>query len=154
MKFSIEINNNATNTKRWNFSRRYRTTTSAPITTPIIIKNEIKQPIEENNFFTVTTLPTININITTQKSKITIPTTTTKTITTQTLLSNILPDISNFTDCGNLTNENIPWIVIIEHKDPDNPNSRKTLSKGVLISDKHVLTTVSSIHSSHPFWVV
>lgn len=57
--------------------------------------------------------------------------------------------------CGAQTAENHPWIAVIEHTDPNKPKSKKkTLSKGVLISSQHVLTTVSSIHNSHPFWVV
>lgn len=57
--------------------------------------------------------------------------------------------------CGEQTAENHPWIAILEHTDPYNPaTKKKTLSKGVLISRQHVLTTVSSIHNSHPFWVV
>lgn len=57
--------------------------------------------------------------------------------------------------CGAQTAENHPWIAVLEHTDPNKPKSKKkTLSKGVLISSQHVLTTVSSIHNSHPFWVV
>lgn len=50
--------------------------------------------------------------------------------------------------------ENHPWIVVLEHSDPSEKSKKKTLSKGVLIGPEHVLTTVSSIHNSHPFWVV
>lgn len=58
-------------------------------------------------------------------------------------------------ECGEQTAENHPWIAILEHTDPNGINgNKKTLSKGVLISRQHVLTTVSSIHNSHPFWVV
>lgn len=57
--------------------------------------------------------------------------------------------------CGAQTAENHPWIAVLEHTDPNKPKlKKKTLSKGVLISSQHVLTTVSSIHNSHPFWVV
>lgn len=58
--------------------------------------------------------------------------------------------------CGIRSNEDFPWIVILVHTDPYSPNekSRKTLSKGVLISPQHVLTTVSSVFNSNPFWVV
>lgn len=63
-------------------------------------------------------------------------------------------DFSMYYECGAQTAENHPWIVVLEHADPMEKNKRKTLSKGVLIGPEHVLTTVSSIHNSHPFWVV
>lgn len=50
--------------------------------------------------------------------------------------------------------ENHPWIAVLEHSDPLGRSRKKTLSKGVLIDAQHVLTTVSSIHNSHPFWTV
>lgn len=62
--------------------------------------------------------------------------------------------LSPRTKCGLLkVNTTVPWIVVIEHHDPLRRDKRKTLSKGVLIGDQHVLTTVSSIHNSHPFWI-
>lgn len=66
-----------------------------------------------------------------------------------------LNDVDLSTVCGEQTAENHPWVALLEHTDPNNPMSKKkTLSKGVLVSRQHVLTTVSSIHNSHPFWVV
>lgn len=56
--------------------------------------------------------------------------------------------------CGEKTGENHPWIVVLEHTDPRGRSRKKTVSKGVLIDNRHVLTTVSSIHNSHPFWTV
>lgn len=63
-------------------------------------------------------------------------------------------DFAMHYECGAQTAENHPWIVVLEHSDPAEKSKKKTLSKGVLIGPEHVLTTVSSIHNSHPFWVV
>jgi hypothetical protein len=65
----------------------------------------------------------------------------------------------SYEGCGIRNNENHPWLAIIEHTPPkylDNSKLRvrKTLSKGVLIHPNYVLTTISSIHNSHPFWIV
>lgn len=58
----------------------------------------------------------------------------------------------NASDCGVRIGENHPWIAVLEHTDPTGRSRKKTLSKGVLIDARHILTTVSSVHSSHPFW--
>lgn len=63
------------------------------------------------------------------------------------------PDI----ECGTLApgSDGFPWIAVLEHAGPPPGAGRKrTLSKGVLIDRQHVLTTVSSVHNSHPSWVV
>ncbi|KXJ80704.1 hypothetical protein RP20_CCG023576 [Aedes albopictus] len=57
-------------------------------------------------------------------------------------------------ECGELNGDDVPWIAILEHTNPKGGARKKTLSKGVLIDDRHVLTTISSIHNSYPFWVV
>lgn len=57
-------------------------------------------------------------------------------------------------ECGVRVGENHPWIAVLEHTDPTGRSRKKTLSKGVLIDERHVLTTVSSVHNSHPFWTV
>lgn len=56
--------------------------------------------------------------------------------------------------CGEKNDENHPWIVVLVHTDPSGKSRKKTLSKGVLIDQRHVLTTVSSLHNSRPFWIV
>lgn len=56
--------------------------------------------------------------------------------------------------CGEKIDENHPWIAVLVHTDPTGKSRKKTLSKGVLIDQRHVLTTVSSLHNSRPFWVV
>ncbi|XP_049297556.1 phenoloxidase-activating enzyme-like [Anopheles funestus] len=60
-------------------------------------------------------------------------------------------------ECGILPPgvDGFPWIAVLEHGEPQaNAAHKRTLSKGVLIDRQHVLTTVSSIHNSHPTWVV
>lgn len=56
--------------------------------------------------------------------------------------------------CGLRNGENHPWLAILEHTNPNGAQNRKTLSKGILIHPQFVLTTISSIQNSHPFWVV
>lgn len=56
--------------------------------------------------------------------------------------------------CGEKIDENHPWIAVLVHTDPSGRSRKKTLSKGVLIDERHVLTTVSSLHNSRPFWIV
>ncbi|EAA06717.2 AGAP000182-PA [Anopheles gambiae str. PEST] len=60
-------------------------------------------------------------------------------------------------ECGDLPPgaDGFPWVAVLEHAGPQQGSPRKrTLSKGVLIDRQHVLTTVSSVHNSHPTWVV
>lgn len=57
-------------------------------------------------------------------------------------------------DCGVRIGEGFPWIAVLEHTDPNDAVSKKTLSKGVLIDEYFVLTTVSSLHNSYPFFAV
>lgn len=54
-----------------------------------------------------------------------------------------------------LPGDDVPFIVILVHTNPnDKKKKKRTLSKGVLISEKFVLTTVSSIYHGHAFWAV
>lgn len=76
-------------------------------------------------------------------------TTTTTTVSTITTIEPIKVE-----HCGEQIGEHFPWIAVIEHTKPNGKRRRKTLSKGVLIDSQHVLTTVSSIHNSLPFWIV
>lgn len=84
-------------------------------------------------------------------------TTTTTTTVEQFLDTDLETDGSQSAaavDCGIRIGDNHPWIAVLEHTDPTGRSGRKTLSKGVLIDERHVLTTVSSVHNSHPFWTV
>lgn len=63
-------------------------------------------------------------------------------------------DIDDYSKCGRKVGGGHPWIAILEHTNPKGRKSKRTLSKGVLIHPQYVLTTVSSIHNSYPFWVV
>ncbi|XP_055695435.1 CLIP domain-containing serine protease B4-like isoform X2 [Lutzomyia longipalpis] len=81
------------------------------------------------------------------------PESTTTSTTEPTTTTTEAAKINNKT-CGEKTGEIYPWIAILEHSHPKNKMKKRTLSKGVLISDQFVLTTVSSIHNSHPFWIV
>lgn len=57
--------------------------------------------------------------------------------------------------CGERIGDDVPFIAILVHTNPNDSGSRKrTLSKGVLISENFVLTTVSSIYQSESFWTV
>uniref|UniRef100_A0A182NAA9 Peptidase S1 domain-containing protein n=1 Tax=Anopheles dirus TaxID=7168 RepID=A0A182NAA9_9DIPT len=61
-------------------------------------------------------------------------------------------------ECGviNPAVDTFPWVAVLEHGGAPQPGAgrKRTLSKGVLIDRQHVLTTVSSVHNSHPTWVV
>ncbi|XP_052862839.1 serine protease 48-like [Anopheles cruzii] len=60
-------------------------------------------------------------------------------------------------DCGSpeaLADGRFPWLVILEHGSTDPRSRKRTLSKGVLIDQRHVLTTVSSIQNTFPSWVL
>lgn len=94
--------------------------------------------------FTTTQIPT-----TTTESTTTTTTTTEPTTTTTTEAPKPWEKV-----CGEKNGEIYPWIAILEHSHPTNKHKKRTLSKGVLITDQFVLTTVSSIHNSHPYWIV
>ncbi|KAL7043071.1 hypothetical protein ACKWTF_001379 [Chironomus riparius] len=58
-------------------------------------------------------------------------------------------------NCGERIGDDIPFIALLVHTNPyDTQNSKRTLSKGVLISENFVLTTVSSVYHSESFWTV
>jgi hypothetical protein len=57
-------------------------------------------------------------------------------------------------NCGERIGDDIPFIALLVHTNPYDSQSRKTLSKGVLISENFVLTTVSSVYHSESFWTV
>lgn len=59
-------------------------------------------------------------------------------------------------NCGERIGDDIPFIAVLVHTNPfdDSPKKKKSLSKGVLISENFVMATVSSIYHSEPFWTV
>ena len=58
-------------------------------------------------------------------------------------------------NCGERIGDDVPFIALLVHTNPyDTQNSKRTLSKGVLISENFVLTTVSSVYHSESFWTV
>ncbi|KAG5675206.1 hypothetical protein PVAND_005130 [Polypedilum vanderplanki] len=58
-------------------------------------------------------------------------------------------------NCGERIGDDIPFIALLVHTNPYDSQSRKrTLSKGVLISENFVITTVSSVYHSESFWTV
>lgn len=89
----------------------------------------------------------------TTKKPSNVTTTTIKTPATETVITTTTEKPS--LKCGIAPiDETYPWIAVIEHIDPTKQNSRVSLSKGVLIDDRHVITTVSSIHNALPFWTM
>lgn len=119
-----------------NFTRKFplrfnrsTTTTSAPttISTPMV-KKALIQPNSGVGLGQTTT------------------TTTTKKPKSET--------VQLYDECGTKDKDIHPWLAILEHTNPSSNKKRKTLSKGVLIHPQYVLTTVSSIHNSFPFWIV
>jgi len=58
-------------------------------------------------------------------------------------------------NCGERIGDDVPFIALLVHTNPyDTQNTKRTLSKGVLISENFVLTTVSSVYHSESFWTV
>lgn len=104
----------------------------------------------------ITVLPP-NITLNIETTQITIDTGSSETETPQIdqkSTENLPITIDPHLVCGERNDGNHPWIVVLEHSDPTGKTERKSLSKGVLIGVRHVLTTVSSLHNSKPFWVV
>lgn len=57
-------------------------------------------------------------------------------------------------NCGERMGEDVPFMALLVHSNPLEPESKKTLSKAVLISERFVISTVSSIYHSEAFWKV
>jgi hypothetical protein len=60
-------------------------------------------------------------------------------------------------NCGERIGDDIPFVAVLVHTNPfdtDSSKRRKSLSKGVLISENFVMATVSSIYHSESFWTV
>lgn len=157
-----------TTTHKANFTRsrysKYRqrttttTTTLSPISNESTVLSETVAPviITLKRRKTTTNVPTTiqtTEQITTTSTTTTPATTiTTPLTTTEAPKTTIKPN--NETKCGERIGENVPWIAILEHSNPTGNSKKKSLSKGVLIDSQHVITTISSIHNSNPFWVV
>lgn len=57
-------------------------------------------------------------------------------------------------NCGERIGDDVPFVALLVHSNPLEPSAKKTLSKAVLISDRFVISTVSSIYHSEAFWKV
>uniref|UniRef100_A0A182FIE1 Uncharacterized protein n=2 Tax=Anopheles albimanus TaxID=7167 RepID=A0A182FIE1_ANOAL len=60
-------------------------------------------------------------------------------------------------DCGSYnqsTPGRFPWVAILEHGLPEKGSRQRTVSKGVLIDRRHILTTVSSVQHTFPDWIL
>ena len=60
-------------------------------------------------------------------------------------------------NCGERIGDDVPFIAVLVHTNPyekDDANQKKSLSKGVLISEIFVMATVSSVYHSESFWTV
>lgn len=115
--------------------------------------------MDSNNNTTTTTKLSLNLSSTTEQTLSTTTTTTDElekvTEKNETIISeNPTKEVELVQMCGKKIGKTHPWIVILEHTDPKGQSQKKTVSKGVLIDRRHVLTTVSSVHNSRPFWTV
>lgn len=121
-------------------------------------------PFESNDTATVTAA-IIDESLSTSTQTELVDTTTEKEITHSDLVEAItVKEVEVTTEkqieaqgifpCGERSDDNHPWIAVLIHTDPSEKSRKKTLSKGVLIDRRHVLTTVSSLHNSRPFWIV
>lgn len=60
-------------------------------------------------------------------------------------------------NCGERIGDDIPFIAVLVHTNPyekDPAKKKRSLSKGVLISENFVMATVSSVYHSESFWTV
>lgn len=60
-------------------------------------------------------------------------------------------------NCGERIGDDVPFIAVLVHTNPyekDTAKKKKSLSKGVLISENFVMATVSSVYHSESFWTV
>jgi Trypsin len=60
-------------------------------------------------------------------------------------------------NCGERIGDDVPFIAVLVHTNPfekDPNNKKRSLSKGVLISENFVMATVSSVYHSESFWTV
>lgn len=58
-------------------------------------------------------------------------------------------------NCGERIGDDVPFIATLVHTNPfDNTKKKRSLSKGILITENFVLATVSSIYHSESFWTV
>lgn len=129
-------------TKRFRYTRRSTTPTtvsssSEDETTQSALSSSVQATDEVHLNETIETLvvtgePTIIIEITTKKSL-------------------------HVRNCGERIGDDIPFIAVLVHTNPYDIGSakkRRSLSKGVLISEKFVMATVSSVYHSESFWTV
>ncbi|XP_050088284.1 melanization protease 1-like isoform X2 [Anopheles aquasalis] len=108
---------------------------------------------------------TINIPISVSTTPATTTTTTVKPVPVITVAPTAKPTVRRRwevlaptdNDCGSYnqsTPGRFPWVAILEHGLPEKGNRQRTVSKGVLIDRRHVLTTVSSVQHSFPDWIL
>uniref|UniRef100_U5ERM7 Putative hemolymph proteinase 8 hemolymph proteinase 8 n=1 Tax=Corethrella appendiculata TaxID=1370023 RepID=U5ERM7_9DIPT len=117
--------------------KRTRTTTTTEAPTSTTEHHSSTEPVTTTTEISTSTLTEITSSTTTTEL---LPTTTTEKLSTP--------------GCGLQYENNYPWVAVLEHTDPNGRTKKKTLSKGVLIDPHFVLTTISSLHNTYPFWVV
>lgn len=126
----------------------------SPSTVEEVLSNKFEDEATNNPFSsndTATTTPTLTEEIYTSTASDIIEVKTEERIQDE---NKEQIEVKNIFPCGEKIGENHPWIAVLVHTDPTGRSRKKTLSKGVLIDQRHVLTTVSSLHNSRPFWVV
>lgn len=146
-------------TKKWRFTRRSTTpTTENPLTeeettgsssSPSSSVEGLSTIDETSTESTVTkqsieTMSTIESSVVTGSPSIAVEITSTK-------------KSLHVRNCGERIGDDIPFIAVLVHTNPyeaDSDRRKRSLSKGVLISENFVLATVSSIYHSESFWTV
>lgn len=158
---TIEASGNVTaasTTKRIRFTRRQTTptTTSASVDTVGVDENAKSGPIEGSSniiaAFNVSTdskpssddvVDSIESSLVTGSPNISVEIVTKKSL--------------HVRNCGERIGDDVPFVATLIHTNPlDKSTSKRkrSLSKGVLISENFVLATVSSIYHSESFWTV
>jgi coagulation factor X len=121
-----------------NITLNESTTTTKSISTSLDTTKSSELPVEEVNNMTtieesvitgIPPLPSIKVKISSTKSL-------------------------HVRNCGERIGDDVPFIALLVHSNPFELKSKKTLSKAVLISERFVISTVSSIYHSEAFWKV
>ncbi|CRL00374.1 CLUMA_CG013642, isoform A [Clunio marinus] len=147
-------------TKRMRFTRRSTTPTTSVATSTITVDDE-KTSLSSDD--TLSSVAENLIKSTDERnSNETLESIESSIVTASPPAPSIYVEISTkkslrVRNCGERIGDDIPFIAILVHTNPHEGNTtrkRRTLSKGVLISERFVLATVSSIYHSEPFWIV
>lgn len=138
-------------TKRMRFTRRSTTTTPTVSTS---IGEEISESVPTENFEVLKKSTDVEANL-----NETVLSIESSVVTGGPLISIEIATKKSLRvrNCGERIGDDVPFIAVLVHTNPfeeDAVKKKKSLSKGVLISENFVMATVSSVYHSESFWTV